>query len=120
MNGSFRVKRKTSGKKFRVSLQRVKEWLKQNMHMPKHIIIKMLNRKLVGYYRYYGISDNIIALRNFRYNVRRQLFKILNRRSQKRSYNWETFSQMLKVYKLAEPKIYVSIFQLRTEISYIL
>jgi len=90
------------------------------MHIPISIFIKKLNRKLVGYYRYYGITDNSISLNNFKDCVRGHLFKILNRRSQRRSYNWKAFADMMKVYKLAKTKIYVSIFELRSDISYIL
>lgn len=118
--GSFRVKRKTSGKKFRASLQKVKIWLRENMHVSLDILVKKLNRKLVGYYRYYGITDNADSLSNFKDCIKRQLYKTLNRRSQRRSYNWKTFAKMMKVYKLANPKIYVNIFELRSDISYIL
>lgn len=95
-------------------------WLKQNMHISVDILAKKLNRKLVGYYRYYGITDNGNSLSNFKDCVKRQLFKTLNRRSQRRSYNWKTFARMMKAHKLANPKIYVSIFELRKDISYIL
>jgi len=37
--------------------------------------------------------------------VRRILFKWLNRRSQRRSYNWEGFDQLLEHYKLERPRI---------------
>lgn len=91
-NGSFRVKRKTSGKKFRASLLKVKIWLRENMHISLDILVKKLNRKLVGYYRYYGITDNASSLSKFKDCIKRQLYKTLNRRSQCRSYNWKTFA----------------------------
>ena len=58
----------------------------------------------------YGITDNIQSLSNFRYRVTRSLYKWLNRRSQKKSYSWEAFNDMLKEYPLAVPKIYVSVY----------
>lgn len=73
-------------------------------------IIKKLNEILVGYYHYYEITDNIQSLSNFRYRMMKSLFKWLNRRSQKKSYNWEGFNDMLKVYPLAMPKIYVNVY----------
>jgi hypothetical protein len=42
--------------------------------------------------------------------VVKSLFKWLNRRSQRKSYSWEGFNEMLKVYPLAKPKIYVSVY----------
>ena len=73
-------------------------------------IIKKLNQILVGYYHYYGITDNAKGINDFCYRVRRSLFYSLNRRSQKKSYTWDAFNEMLKVYPLARPKIYVSIY----------
>ncbi len=74
------------------------------------LIIGKLNQILVGYYHYYGITDNFRAIDSFRYRVERSLFYWLNRRSQKISYTWNVFNDMLKVYLLARPKIYVSIY----------
>ncbi len=47
---------------------------------------------------------------NFRQRTIEYLFKILNKRSNRKSYNWEGFTEMLKHYKLPNPKIYVSLF----------
>ena len=116
-NGSYRVKRKTSSKKFKASLQRVKEWLIINMHTPLKILVEKLNKKLVGYYRYYGITDNFYALKSYRDAVQRQLFWVLNRRSQTGSYSWETYNQMKKTYPIARPKIYVNMFELKPRTS---
>ena len=74
------------------------------------MIIKKINQILVGYYHYYGITDNFRAIDSFRYRVERSLFYWLNRRSQKVSYTWSQFADMLKVYPLARPRIYVSIY----------
>ena len=109
-NGKFRVKRKTSRKKFIKKCKEVREWLSDMRTLPLPEIIRKLNRMLVGYYHYYGITDNSKSLGRFRYDTERNLFKWLNRRSQKRSYNWKQFNDMLKVYPLARPRIYVSIY----------
>ena len=34
------------------------EWIHANMHMPVNELIKKLNTKLIGHYRYYGIIGN--------------------------------------------------------------
>ena len=109
-NGKFRVKRKTSRKKFIKKCKEVREWLSDMRTLPLPEIIRKLNRMLVGYYHYYGITDNSKSLGRFRYVTERNLFKWLNRRSQKRSYNWKQFNDVLKVYPLARPRIYVSIY----------
>ena len=43
--------------------------------------------------------------------VENLLFYWLNHRSQKRSYNWDGFLELLKAFPLAKPKIYVNIYQ---------
>ena len=75
----------------------------------KKIVFK-LNQILVGYYHYYGITDNMKSLSDFRYEVGEALFKWLNGKSQKKSYTWAQFNQMMREYPLAQPKIYVSIY----------
>ncbi len=57
-NGKFRVKRKTSAKKYRASLLRAKLWIKDNRHAQKDALMAALSRKLIGYYQYYGIAEN--------------------------------------------------------------
>ena len=109
-NGKFRVKRKTSKKKFAKKCKEVHKWIAQMRTLPLSEIIRKLNQMLVGYYHYYGITDNYERIDNFCYQVRRSLFYWLNRRSQKKSYNWNAFNAMLKEYPLARPKIYVSIY----------
>lgn len=74
-NGNFRVKRKTSRNKFTSSLKRCKLWLKENRIIPIDEIMKKLRQKLMGYYRYYGITDNMRALWDYKHIVRNMLFK---------------------------------------------
>ncbi len=112
------MKRKTSKKKYNASLKNVKEWLRKNLTTPAVEVIKKLTVKLNGYYRYYGITDNSLMIARFGDEVRRFLYKMFNRRSQKKSMNWNKYVLFLKRYPLPKPKIYVSIFELRQEISY--
>ena len=109
-SGNFRVKRKTSKKKFAKKCKEVHRLISSIRHWTLRLIIAKLNQILVGYYHYYGITDNFRAIDSFRYRVRYSLFYWLNRRSQKISYTWNAFNDMLKVYPLAKPRIYVSIY----------
>ena len=109
-NGKFRVKRKTSRKKFTKKCKEVHRVIREMRTQRLAVIMKKMNQILVGYYHYYGITDNIDSLRNFRHQMKKSLFKWLNRRSQRKSYTWEQFIEMLKAYPLAEPKIYVNVY----------
>jgi len=48
------------------------------------------------------------------------IFKWLNRRSQKNSFNWNKFALFLKKYPLPRAKTYVSIFDLGAGQSYLM
>lgn len=109
-NGKFRVKRKTSRKKFAKKCKEVHREIAGMRIQPPGQIIRKLNQILTGYYHYYGITDNFKGIDDFCFRVRRSLFYWLNRRSQKKSYTWEAFNAMLKDNPLARPKIYVSIY----------
>ena len=109
--GKFRVKRKTNAVKFRAKVAAIKQWLWKNMHTPTKELIKKLNIKLQGHYRYYGITDNFKSIETFCYLVRRQLFKTLKRRSQKSGLTWGLFALTLNVFPLAKPKIHINIYE---------
>lgn len=119
-NGKFRVKRKTSSKKMRAKLKQMKGWLKANRNLDIKLIMDKLNRSLVGYYNYYCITDNIYAVKEFVDKVGKLLYKWMNRRSQRKSFNWDKFNLFIKKFPLPKPRIKVSIFELRTKISYIM
>ena len=108
--GKFRVKRKTSRKKFVKKCREIHQRLKEMRMMAISDIIHKLNQILVGYFHYYGITDNIRSLESFCFIVRNSLFFWLNRRSERRSYDWNGFNALLKEHPLARPKIYVSIY----------
>ena len=50
---------KTSSKKFRQKIRDIKVWLYANRDQPLKKLMGMLNLKLIGHYRYYGISFNV-------------------------------------------------------------
>ncbi len=101
----FVLKRRTSRKKYRAALANFKDWCKKHRHLPKGILFGKLNRKLRGYWNYYGIIGNFNSLGDYFYHVEVILFKWLNRRSQRRSYTWKGFKELLKDFRLAKPRI---------------
>ena len=109
-NGWFRVKRKTSKKKFAKKCREVHQRIKHMRTWPVSDIVRKLNQMLVGYFHYYGITDNYDSMYKFVFAVKKSLFFWLNRRSQKKSYTWERFEEMLRTYPLARPRIYVNIY----------
>lgn len=113
MSKSYRgkpiLKRKTSCKKFSMSLKKMNKWLRQNRHRRIKYLIRDLNIKLRGYYQYYGVTFNMKQLENYYTQVTRSLHKWLNRRGGKSSWTWEKFTRLIKEWMpLMRPKIYHS------------
>lgn len=109
--GKYMVKRITSKKKLKDKMQNAKKWLKENMHTNVKQLIDKLNQKLEGHYRYYGITGNSIHMEKFRYYVIDQLYKVLNRRSQRNKYSWERFKEkILDRFPIKRTKIYVNLY----------
>lgn len=96
-NGYFKVKRRTSRIKFTHKLKEFNVWLKKNRSFLKtREILSTAKRKWQGHLNYYAITDNSRRCYAFGYQMVRLLFKWLNRRSQRRSYTWEQFYDMLR------------------------
>ena len=104
-------KLKTSGKRLRTKLKRVKEWArtaKDTAQLP--ILWNTFCAKLRGHIRYYGVSFNLAHVRKFLHRATRILWKWLNRRSQRRSMTWDQFHRFLQMHPLPRAKIYHALF----------
>jgi group II intron reverse transcriptase/maturase len=99
------IKRRTARVKYRAALASFREWCRKNCRLPKDKLFAKLNAKLRGYNQYYGVRGNYKSLQDYFYHATRILYKTLNRRSQRRSYNWKGFAELIKVFKLRKPRI---------------
>ena len=106
----FRVKRTTSKKKKKASREKISKWIKENMHERPKWLVSELNRKLTGYFNYYGVTDNGKQIQKMRDYVIRTLFKTLRRRSNKNKLTWDSFNKMLEFYKLKKAYTKVNIY----------
>lgn len=112
-NGNFKLGRKTANSKFRQKMKAMNIWLKNVRNAVK---LKewwsMLGLKLTGHYRYYGVSGNSQAINAFYNQTLRLVYKWINRRSQKKSYNWAQFWRFLRFNPLPKPRIYQTLYTL--------
>ena len=99
------IKRRTSRKKLRASIAAFTEWIKTNRNKKISKLMRTLTAKYRGYWNYYGVIGNYGSLKTFYYRTVRILFKWLNRRSQRLSYNWAGFQDLLKQFLIPAPKI---------------
>jgi len=99
------IKRRTSRKKLRKSIKNFTQWCKEMRNRRLKTIFKKLNSKLRGYYNYYGLKNNYDSLEEF-FNISMKiLYKWLNRRSQRRSMNWDKFNEIVGWYGICRPRI---------------
>jgi len=99
------VKRRTNREKFRSSLLALKEWIKRARSWKLRDLLAVLRRKLQGYWNYYGIIGNSVMTAKYDLCVRQLLYKWLNRRSQRRSMNWSSFSRRWEIWNLPKPRV---------------
>ena len=105
--GYFKLGRKTAKVKFRQGIKELNQWLKSVRNIAKlQEWWEVLKMKLLGHYHYYGISGNMAEIKAYYNQAVRLAYKWVNRRSQKRSYNWAQFHRVLKYNPLPTPKIY--------------
>lgn len=102
--GIVRAKRRTAPSKQRIALSRMKAWLKAARHLPKKQFFKTLKRKLIGHYNYYYVRGNSRSVWSFYSEVIKYAKKWLNRRSQRKSYNWDKFKRVLEYTGIPRPK----------------
>ena len=87
---------KTQRDRLAKKIQEFTEWIKLNRsRMKRKEIWSITAAKLRGHYNYYGYYCNRGKLHLYYKSVIGDLFKWLNRRSQKRSFNWSQFKQLL-------------------------
>ena len=99
------VKIRTSRKKYRAALVSINIWCKKHRHLKVTVLLRKLNTKLRGYYNYYGVIGNFKSLSCYFYHTVKYLFKWVNRRSQRKSYTWEGFNELMKFFRIEKPRI---------------
>lgn len=111
LKGAILPKVKTCGKRYRSKLNKVKDWVKQIRNREAlEAIWNTFCAKLRGHVQYYGVSFNSKAVANFLREAEKILFKWLNRRSQRKSFNWDKFRLFQKQHPLPKIKVIHKLF----------
>lgn len=111
--GKFKVGRTTERKRFSAKLKELNNWLKSVRNLaPVKDWWSTLCAKLRGHFLYYGVSGNYRGIKRFYHQTVRLVFKWINRRSQKKSFNWERFQNYITRYSLPNPRIYHDLYTL--------
>ena len=103
---------KASGRRLRSKPTCVTAWLRATRNWARRTAIwQAFGAKDRGHVRYHGLSFNSGALAIFVRPATRILYKWLNRCSQRRLFNWETFGQFNAAHPLPRSPIYHSLFE---------
>lgn len=108
-NGKYMVGHKMSKKKRKLKQQAITKWIKEHRAVKFIETIKLLNKKLIGLYAYYGINGMLNELYKIYYHTLYALRSSIFRRSQRR-LSVKVFNEILKRIPIAEPKIYKDIW----------
>ena len=95
MRSSLKIK--TQKDKLFKKAQEMCDWIKKNRNRLKvSSLLKVVAAKLRGHFNFYGYKCNRHKLSHFQWLTYEYLFKWLNRRSQKKSYQWHQFRDLVK------------------------
>jgi len=81
-----------------------KQWCRK--HRDKRIawIMGIVKAKLQGIRNYFNLPGNTLRLREVELLFKRVLYRWLNRRSERKSYNWKTFMCMWRQFMYPKPR----------------
>ena len=105
LKGKAIIKRRTAPGKLRKSLTAFTEWCKKMRNERLRRLFPKLIAKLRGYTNYYGLIGNSRSLSVFYEQVKKILYKSLNRRSQRRSFSVVEFAACWMRYGVPKPRI---------------
>lgn len=103
-NGEFQVGRKTSRKRLVKQIKAIQTELRRRLHNPPRQTLAWLVRVVRGHMNYYAVPGNVVRLSLFRTEVVKRWFKLLRRRSQRTSVNWNWFSPWVNRFI---PKVHI-------------
>jgi group II intron reverse transcriptase/maturase len=99
MTSKLTLSIKTHKERLHAKMQAFYEWIKKLRSAVKvQVIWEKVKLKLKGHYNYYGYFCNRRSLWRYYHSVIWSLFKWLNRRSQKESFDWVRFKEIINKY----------------------
>jgi group II intron reverse transcriptase/maturase len=103
--GNFKIGRRTEKSRFKRSISKLQDKMREIRHWKVGEQIDCINRILRGHYNYYGMGGNSRSLHNIYYRTKCFLKKMLSSRSHKGHVTWELFDRIMKKYPILFPFI---------------
>src|SRR5215204_823597 len=102
--GKFQLQRKTRRDRMRTKLRMIKEEMWRRMHQPIPVQGKWLWHVVRGYFNYHAVPTNARALVAFRTEIAKRWHRVLTRRSERTTLNWERMKRLIGEW-LPRPRI---------------
>lgn len=112
--GNFMVGRKTEKKRLKRSIGNVQETMRSIRHEPIEVQANKINQMLQGHYAYYGMAGNMRSLIKVYQTSVTYWRRMLSSRSQKSCVTWEKYHQIISLFPLLRPKIFIPYERLKT------
>ena len=93
--GKFQLQRKTRRDRMRTKLRMIKEEMWRRMHQPIPIQGKWLWHVVHGSFNYHAVPTNSRALVAFRTEIAKRWHRVLTRRSERTTLNWERMKRLI-------------------------
>jgi hypothetical protein len=103
--GKPHLKRRPARQNLRNALKRCTAWCRDTCRSRVRDVCRDLHAKRRGDYRDDGVHGNSPSLQQFFHRARRLLFTWVNRRSQRRSYTWTGFTELLRHVRVERPRL---------------
>jgi RNA-directed DNA polymerase len=103
-DGRTVLRHKTHGARMRKKLTEVGRRLKSMRTLGAAEMQKYVQQNVQGHLQYYGVRGNSRWLQSYVFQVKRLLFKWLNRRSQRRSFDWKRYERWVSRW-MPRPRI---------------
>src|ERR1700751_5610912 len=105
--GNFRIGLRTEKSRLRRAILRFQGQMRRMRHSSLQEQADHLNQMLRGHYAYYGMADNIRALRKVHRAVEYYWRKMLSSRSWQGTVYWKKFQQIKERFPLLTPKLHL-------------
>lgn len=97
------VTSKTKQSKLQKARESLRQFIRENRNRRLRRLFEDVGQKLSGFYAYFGTPGNSKALNTVHHEAIMSLWRYLNRRSQRRSYTWAEFKDILAANPLPLP-----------------
>lgn len=109
--GKMLAKVKTSRKRLRTKLAKVKDWVRRNRNIKMVDLWRVFILKIQGHIRYFAVSGNLRMVQEFVFRSTWTFFRWMNRRSQKNSFSWTQFSAFIQQFPLPKIRVQTSLYR---------